>query len=137
MWAQRAARLTDEVLAVLTGGLLIIAGVPVWWATAIGWGPFSRTASGPAPPAEDVLRHVGADGTSLDIRATKCEKLVEAVLWGTDDITVRWEDGPEDCAPVGGMEILVGDEVFRLWWCSLPSGIEFDWRNIERGDCNE
>lgn len=93
------------------------------------------------PPAEDILcpdvAYIGADATSLDIRNVKCEKLLDAALWGVGGITVRWEDGPEGCAPVGGMDILVGDEIFRLWWCSLPNGIEFDWRNIERGDCNE
>jgi len=108
-----------------------------------GWqlgGALAKTrAVVPSSPPEDVLgpsvMHVDADAVTLDIGDLEGEQLLAAAILGTDGVAVRWEDGPETCAPIGGMDILVGDEVFRLWWCNLPNGVQFDWQNIERDDC--
>jgi len=119
----------------ITVGLLLIwVGFGVVDGLGLKRLPEPPVADAPRP---DVIRYIDADATTLDIYNVQCEQLLHATLVGTDGIAVRWEDGPETCAPIGGMDILVGDEVFRLWWCSLPNGVQFDWRNVERGDCGE
>jgi len=120
-------RLTGAGAALLLAILAIAIGAALIDSTSV-------------PPVTEVPRRVwtdiNADATTLDIYNVQCEQLLHATLVGTDGVAVRWEDGPETCAPIGGMDILVGDEVFRLWWCSLPNGVQLDWRNVERDACD-
>lgn len=132
MSEQRKEPMTTKERWFILGIIVIMVGMGL----ALFWPRDAQVVTGLQTPAPRVSL-INADAIMLDLANVKCEQLLDVAIWGADGVTTTWQDGLNGCERIDGLDILIDDMVFQGWRCSLPGGIQIDWRNSQRSDCDE